>query len=87
MVPETGWTLIGLAVTAIAVVWFGLRRRVPAALADTVSALAGACLGVGGLLVLEDPGVASWVVTPPFLAVVAVLHRRFLFAGDGPLRT
>ena len=50
-------------------------------------ALGGAGIGVGGLLFLRDVGPGSWVVAPALLAVAAVAHVRFLFAGEGPFRT
>ncbi len=50
-------------------------------------ALAGAGLGIGGLLLLDDVGTASWIAAPLVLAIVAPLHVRALFAGDGPFRT
>ena len=50
-------------------------------------ALAGAGIGVGGLLLLDDVGTASWIAAPAVLAVVAPLHVRALFARGGPFRT
>jgi hypothetical protein len=84
-------TTLGIAVIAVAVallvtVWFPLRRRLSPAASDVCSALAGAAIGAGGLLLLTDVGINSWLLTPPFLALCAVVHRRALFAGTGPLR-
>ncbi len=64
-----------------------LRTRWSARTVDVVMALAGAGMGVGGLLLLDDVSVGSWVFAPLVLAVVAPAQVRALFAGDGPLRT
>lgn len=50
-------------------------------------AIAGAGIGAGGLLFLDDVGTASWVAAPAVLALIAVLHVRALFAREGPFRT
>lgn len=54
---------------------------------DAAMALAGAGIGLGGLLFLHRVRFASWVVGPVLLAVIALLHVRALFGGDGPFRT
>jgi hypothetical protein len=54
---------------------------------DVVIGLAGAGVAVGGLLFLDEAGVASWIVAPVFLAIAAIVHVRALFAGAGPFRT
>jgi len=82
-----GWSIIGISIAVILVAWFGVRRTAPPWLADLGSVVGGAGLGMGGLLLLHDVGVASWVLTPVGLAAATVVHRRLLFAGDGPLRT
>ena len=87
MAPVVGWLTVGLAASWIVFVWFGLRHKAPSWVSDVATAVGAAALGVGGLLVLEDPGTASWLLTPPALAFIAVVHRRLLFAGAGPLRT
>jgi hypothetical protein len=50
-------------------------------------ALAGAGIGVGGLLFGHDVSLSSWIVGPLLLAAIALLHVRALFGGDGPFRT
>jgi hypothetical protein len=64
-----------------------LRTRVRLIVADGLVGLAGAGVGVGGLLFLDEAGVASWIVAPVFLAIAAIVHVRALFAGAGPFRT
>jgi hypothetical protein len=86
---EHGDAILTLLASAIVmlVVAGPARRRLPRIAVDGVSALAGAGLGVGGLLLLDDVGAASWIVGPLVLAVMAPLHVRALFAGAGPFRT
>jgi hypothetical protein len=77
-----------IAVGTVAIVGtLALQDRVPSSLRDAIVAIAGASLALGGLLLLEDPSVASWLLTPVVVAVLAVTHVRLLFAGEGPLRT
>jgi hypothetical protein len=64
-----------------------LRTRLRAAASDALLALAGAGLGVGGLLVQGDATGASWVLAPAILAVLVPVHVRLLFARGGPFRT
>lgn len=64
-----------------------LRTRLPQPAIDMLMAIAGAGIGAGGLLFLDDVGTASWVAAPAVLALIAVLHVRALFAREGPFRT
>lgn len=87
MHPAAGIALIVVA-SVLAIVTGGwLRLVVPRPATDALMALAGAGIGVGGLLLLEDVGTASWIAAPFVLAVVAPLHVRALFARGGPFRT
>ncbi|HEX6844887.1 MAG TPA: hypothetical protein VF235_07225 [Actinomycetota bacterium] len=86
MEPAVGVVVIGAAALLLVATWLPLRPRLSRRTADICSATAGAAIGFGGLLLLTDVGAASWILTPPFLALCAVVHRRALFAGDGPLR-
>jgi hypothetical protein len=84
---EAGITVDVIA-GALALVTGGrLRTRLPQPAADALMALAGAGLGVGGLLMLHDVSAASWIAAPAALALVASVHVRALFAGEGPFRT
>jgi hypothetical protein len=64
-----------------------LRTSLPRPAIDALMAVAGAVIGVGGLLLIDDVGPASWIAAPVVLAVVAPLHVRALFARGGPFRT
>ena len=87
MDPVGGWTTLLLATTVLALATFPLRARLRPRVVDAMLALGGAGIGVGGLLLLRDVETASWVVAPVLLAIAAVAHVRFLFAGEGPFRT
>jgi hypothetical protein len=87
MHPAAGIAII-VASGVLAVVTGGpLRGSLPRTAIDGSMALAGAGLGVGGLMTLDDVGVASWIVAPLVLAAIAPLHVRALFANGGPFRT
>lgn len=78
-----------MAVSGVALLatTFTLRNRLPAWLVDMLLAVEGAGLASGGLLLIDDVGTASWVVAPLVMAMMAPLHVRVLFAGEGPFRT
>jgi hypothetical protein len=87
MDPVGGWTALLAALAVLALATFPLRTRLRPAVVDAMLALGGAGIGVGGLLFLRDVEAGSWVVAPALLAIAAVAHVRFLFAGEGPFRT
>ncbi len=87
MHPEAGIAIIAAGSVLIVVTAGRLRSRLPRPAIDGLLALAGAGIGVGGLLMLDDVGTASWVVAPAVLALVAPMHVRALFAREGPFRT
>jgi hypothetical protein len=74
-------TIVALATT------FTLRPRLAPIAVDALLAASGAGAAAGGLLLLEDVGVASWVLAPLALAVLTPVHVRALFAREGPFRT
>lgn len=87
MNPAAGIAIL-LAASALAVVTAGwLRASLPRLAMDAMMAVAGAGIGVGGLMMLDDVGTSSWIVAPVVLAVIAPLHVRALFSGEGPFRT
>jgi hypothetical protein len=87
MHPAAGIAIVLVASVFGAVVGGRLRPRLPLPAVDVLMALAGAGVGVGGLLMLDDVGTASWIAAPAVVAVIAVLHVRALFFHEGPFRT
>lgn len=79
------WVLAVGAVAFLAVVIY-VRPRVSVLVGLGLVGVCSAVLGAGGLLVQHDPGLAAWVLTPPVVAFLGVVHVRAMFAGSGPLR-
>lgn len=87
MDPLGGVTTLAVSILLGVAAAFPLRERVSRWLVDALLAFSGAGMAVGGLLLLEDVSGAAWLVAPPVLAALTVIHVRVLFAGSGPLRT
>jgi hypothetical protein len=85
--PVGGWTTIAISLALVLVTAFVLRERMPRRVVDAVLFVGGAGVALGGLLLLEEVDVASWVVAPLVAAVAAVAQVRAMFAGGGPFRT
>jgi hypothetical protein len=81
------WITLAAGVGLLLIASFPLRTRVGRRVLDGLLVLAGAGIGVGGLLFLENVGLASWIVTPVVLGVATLAHVRALFADAGPFRT
>lgn len=79
-------TIVVASIALLATVRWSLPNA-PRRVSDLLLAVFGAVLGVGGLLVQSEVGLAAWILTPIAVATIAVLHVRVLFAGSGPLRT
>ena len=79
-----GVALIVAASAVGAVIVFGLWRRIPPVLAFVSVAACGMAIGTGGLLVQEDVGAASWVVTLVLLGLIAPVHMRLVLGPPGP---
>jgi hypothetical protein len=82
-----GIVVIAAGAVAGGLAAFPLRTRLPRPAVDALAAAFGLGLGAGGLLLQDDVGVASWIVAPVVLALLAPLHLRALFAAGGPMRT
>jgi hypothetical protein len=82
-----GWIVLALAAGALAAAVLWGRERLARGTMDALLGVAGACVGVGGLLIVGDAGLLSWIVAPVVLAAGAVAQERVLFADGGPLRT
>jgi hypothetical protein len=84
---SVGWAIVLGSVAVSGIAAFLLRRKDSRTPITIVAAAAGAGVAVGGLLVLDDVGVASWITAPIVLAVATPLQVRTLFARGGPFRT
>ena len=82
-----GTVLLAGSAAVLLAAAFPLRMRLPRVVDDGLLALAGVGLAVGGLLQLDDVGVASWVIAPLLTGAAAIMSVRTLFAGGGPFRT
>ena len=83
----SGVALIAVgALLAIALVSV-LRDRLGRNVSDMLAALAGVLVAAGGLLVVGDANIWSWVMAPAVLGMGAVAQRRALLAPGGPFRT
>lgn len=86
MEHTAGAGVLAIGTVAFLVVVILVRPRVASAVTLTLVAACGAVLAAGGLLLQHDPGVASWVLTPPLVAFLGVVHVKAMFSGSGPLR-
>jgi hypothetical protein len=82
-----GWTLLTASSVVFLLAAFPLRTRLPQRVLDALLGLSGAGIAIGGLCLVEDVGVWSWVFAPVVLGMGAIAHVRALFAGAGPFRT
>jgi hypothetical protein len=87
MRPGVGALILATCAAAIVLTSSFLRTRLPRTVVDALLAAEGAGLAVGGLLLIDDVGTASWIAGPAALAILTPLHVRALFAGEGPFRT
>lgn len=81
-----GIALIVAASAVGAFIVFALWRRIPPVLAFASMTACGMAIGTGALLVQEDVGAASWVVTLIVLGIIAPVHMRLVFGPPGPGR-
>ena len=75
-------TIVGASVLGLLTV-FVLWHRVPAAAAYALTTVWGIGVAVGGLLVQDDVGAASWVLAIAVLAVLGPVHARLVFGPPG----
>jgi len=73
----------GALIVTVAVAW----ARIQSTLGNVLVACGGVGLAVGGLLALGDAAVSAWLIAPPVVAILSVVHVRLLVAPGGPLRT
>ena len=75
-------TIVGasaLGLLTVLVLW----RRLPAPAAFAAMAACGVGVAVGGLLVQDDVGTASWVLAVVVLGVLTPVHARLVFGPPG----
>jgi hypothetical protein len=65
---------------------FALWPRLPSAVGLVVTALCGAAIAAGGLLLQDDPSRGDWVLAVAVLATLAPMHTRLLFGRSGARR-
>jgi hypothetical protein len=87
MSTSAGWAIIVASSILLLITTFVLRQRLSLIATSALWALAGVGLGLGGVVLVEDPEPSAWVVAPLVLGVGAAAHMRALWAGEGPLRT
>lgn len=87
MDPVGAWTTVVASAFLMLAAALVLRTRLPASVVDVLLGVAGAGTALGGLLFLDDVGVASWIVAPLVAAGLTILHVQALFGGTGPFRT
>src|SRR3990170_112325 len=59
-------------------------HRLSAPSAFGLLVLCGVAIGAGGLLVQDEAGVASWVITLGLLGLLSPVHGRLVFGPPGP---
>ena len=82
-----GWIAIVSGGCLFLAVLFWFRTRLSGVALSAAAACAGILVAVGGLLVVGDADVWSWIVAPVVLGAGAVAQQRALFAPGGPFRT
>jgi len=87
MSTTVGGVVLALSAALAVATALVFRTRWSPRTVDLAMALAGVGMGIGGLLLLDDVSLGSWLFAPLVLAVVAPAQVRALFAGDGPFRT
>jgi hypothetical protein len=66
---------------------FVLWPRLPAVAGLGLTAVCGAVIAAGGLLLQDDPGAGDWILAMAVLSSLAALHSRLLFGPPGARRT
>jgi hypothetical protein len=87
MNPAAGALLMATSLALVAIGVWVVRPRTSTPAFVVTMAIAGAGLGLGALLFMDDVGIASWFLTPVVMAVLQTAHTMAMVAGDGPLRT
>jgi hypothetical protein len=84
--PGGGAASIAAGVVCGSFILFVLWPRVPAALGLALTAVCGAAIAAGGLLLQEDAGMGDWILAVAVLSSLAALHSRLVFGPPGARR-
>jgi hypothetical protein len=87
MNPVLGTFVMTLSLALVGVAVWVVRPRAGLTASVVTMVVAGAGLGLGALLCIDDVDTTSWVLTPIVVAGLTVAHTTAMFAGEGPLRT
>lgn len=87
MRTQWGWAIVAISTSLLLITTFVLRQRISLVAATALWAFSGLGLGLGGVVILDDPEPSAWIVAPLVVGLGAVAHMRALWAGEGPLRT
>jgi hypothetical protein len=84
--PGGGVALIAAGVVCGLFTVFVLWPRLPSVVGLTLSAVCGAAIAAGGLLLQDDPGKGDWVLAVAVLATLAPVHSQLVFGPSGARR-
>lgn len=86
MHPGGGEALIAAGVVCGLFTVFVLWPRLHAVVGLTLTAVCGAAIAAGGLLLQENPGKGDWALAIAVLATLAPVHSRLVFGQSGARR-
>jgi uncharacterized membrane protein YdjX (TVP38/TMEM64 family) len=84
--PGGGAASIAAGVVCGSFTLFVLWSRLPTVPGLLFTAVCGAAIAAGGLLLQEDAGVGDWILAVAVLASLAALHSRLVFGPPGARR-
>jgi len=84
--PGGGAASIAAGVACGSLTLFVLWPRLPAVAGLLFTAVCGAAIAAGGLLLQDHAGVGDWILAVTVLSSLAALHSRLLFGPPGARR-
>jgi hypothetical protein len=81
--PGGGAVSIAAGVACGLFTLFVLWPRLPAVVGLGLTAVCGAAIAAGGLLLQDEAGVGDWVLAVAVLSSLAALHSRLVFGPPG----
>jgi hypothetical protein len=85
-VVDAGAWIVAIAVLVGLVAAFPVRSRLPGSVVAILLVVAGAGMGIGGMLLQEDPPAWEVVLAVVLLAVLVPAHVRIVLGPFGPPR-